>query len=140
MVINSVVRGLTLAYLFVYGSRRITGATILRYIQSVRFPAENYGIHGNASCLQDSRLRGSPTSRVMSSALINRRYIGILRLKGRTYGGETWYIYSIGVPHRFGKKRNKTAKQPPSNKIARNEKLQIAPLGWFLQVRSHICK
>ena len=53
----------------------------------------------------------------MSSVLINRRrYIDILRLKGRTYGGETWYIYSIGVPHRFGKKKNKTAKQPPSDK------------------------
>ena len=30
LVINSAVRGLSLAYLFVYGSRRITGATILK--------------------------------------------------------------------------------------------------------------
>ena len=51
-------------------------------------------------------------------------------LKGRTYGGETWYIYSIGVPHRFGKENNKTAKQPPSDKMARNDKLQIAP-EWY---------
>ena len=98
------------------------------FIQTISsFSRENYGIHGNASCLQDFCLCGSPTSRVMSSVHINRRrYIDILWLKGRTYSGETWYLDSIGVPHRFGEKK-KATKQPLSDKIARNEKLQIAP-------------
>ena len=79
--------------------------TYIRTISS--FSLENYGIHGNASCLQDFCLHGSPTSHVMSSVHINRRrYIDILWLKGRTYSSETWYIHvdSIGVLHSFGEK------------------------------------
>ena len=37
------------------------------------------------------------------------------------------YIDSIGVLHSFGEKIKKATKQPLSDKINRNEKLQIAP-------------
>ena len=112
---NSVVGRLTFVYLFVYGCKRITGATILIKSSSLDtgYTYNHVVFSGNITASMVTHrvykifVYADPQLPMLSTVHLNsRRYIDILWLKGRTYGTETWCIDSIGVPHCFGKKKN----------------------------------